>query len=69
MLCCVPLCVLSAVPHTPPSAHHLHTHSHRRNNQGFAANFVETEQLVTLDDGHVVASYVQVRGAYVVCGV
>lgn len=29
--------------------------------QGYAANFVETEQLVTLDDGRVVASYVQVR--------
>lgn len=28
--------------------------------QGYAANFVETEQLVTLDDGRVVASYVQV---------
>lgn len=28
--------------------------------QGAAANLVETEQLVTLDDGRVVASYVQV---------
>jgi hypothetical protein len=28
--------------------------------KGAAANFVETEQLVTLDDGRVVASYVQV---------
>lgn len=28
--------------------------------QGFVANFVETEQLVTLDGGRVVASYVQV---------
>eukprot|EP00879_Flechtneria_rotunda_P022256 GHRR01023482.1.p1 GENE.GHRR01023482.1~~GHRR01023482.1.p1 ORF type:complete len:442 (+),score=142.53 GHRR01023482.1:302-1627(+) len=31
--------------------------------QGFAANFVETEQLVTLDDGKIVASYVQCRGS------
>eukprot|EP00775_Hariotina_reticulata_P001529 gene1529-1867_t len=31
--------------------------------QGSAANFVETEQLVTLDQGRVVASYVQCRGS------
>lgn len=30
---------------------------------GAVANFVETEQLVTLDGGRVVASYVQVRGS------
>ncbi|KAF6258005.1 SacI homology domain-containing protein [Scenedesmus sp. NREL 46B-D3] len=30
---------------------------------GAAANFVETEQLVSLDRGRVVASYVQVRGS------
>eukprot|EP00878_Enallax_costatus_P012861 GHUV01013429.1.p1 GENE.GHUV01013429.1~~GHUV01013429.1.p1 ORF type:complete len:332 (+),score=94.38 GHUV01013429.1:445-1440(+) len=31
--------------------------------QGYVANFVETEQLVTLDGGRVVASYVQCRGS------
>jgi len=31
--------------------------------QGAVANFVESEQLVTLDNGSIVASFVQLRGS------